>query len=136
MTCPRGSTRWGAPQLVAVALLSLGAAACPGGVDPPDAGVDDGPCPNDLPSECPSPAPSFQADVEPIFASTCDQCHAPGAAVANKPLVDYDDVFRRRSAVLNQVYACTMPPPDAGVVLPPDARSMLLTWLVCGSPDN
>src|SRR5262245_58419460 len=39
-----------------------------------DAGGD---CPNDLPSTCPTPVPSYAADIAPILAAKCEGCHAP-----------------------------------------------------------
>ena len=43
-------------------------------------------CPNDTPSACPSPAPSYVSDVAPIVSSHCLQCHAPGGQAQDKPL--------------------------------------------------
>lgn len=98
-------------------------------------GGDDGSCPNDLPASCPSGAPGYAATIAPLVQARCATCHAPGGQAADRPLDTYDDVFARRSAVLNQVYGCKMPP--AGSPQPTaEERSDLLAWLVCGAPDD
>ena len=38
--------------------------------------------------------------------------------------------------MLDQVYACAMPPSDAGVTLSLEEREALLGWLVCNAPNN
>ena len=70
-----------------------------------------------------------------MIEQACTPCHAPGGEQANRKLVDYAGAFANRSPVLNQVHACRMPPANA----PPlgaDGRKVLLTWLVCGAPNN
>lgn len=100
-------------------------------------GDDDAPsCPNDLPAACPSPPPSFADEVGAIIVSKCGPCHfEDGVAYPRHDFTTYDDVYRRRSAMLNQVYACTMPPPEDGA-LSARERQALLAWFVCGAPDN
>src|SRR5437016_5335100 len=101
-------------------------AAC-GGQDPS--------CPNDLPSSCPSPTPSYRNEVAPIIAGRCLSCHAPGGQEAARPLTTYSQVFSNRGPILTQIFACRMPP--AGSAAPsPQERTLLLGWLVCGAPDN
>lgn len=91
-------------------------------------------CPNDLPKECPTPAPSYDADVAPIVAKHCFPCHAPGGEEEQRPLDTYEHVYARRSSVLTQVYSCSMPP--SGQAVPSSAeRAVLLAWLVCGAPE-
>lgn len=103
-------------------------AACGGAEDP-------GSCPNDLPASCPADAATYASGVAPIIAARCMPCHSPGGEAEERPLNDYADVYARRSAVLNQVHACKMPP--AGAVAPTaDERAALLGWLVCGAPNN
>jgi hypothetical protein len=92
-------------------------------------------CPNDLPPSCPTPTPSYSGDIAGIMDAHCTTCHGPGGDAADKPLLVYDDVFRQRSAVLDQVYHCLMPPPDQRPMTP-QQRANLLAWLVCGSPNN
>jgi hypothetical protein len=96
---------------------------------------DAGSCPNDLPSACPATVPSYKDEVSGILDAHCTTCHGPGGTAAEKPLLTYDDVFRQRSAVLNQVYDCAMPPPDERAMTPVQ-RANLLAWLVCGAPNN
>jgi hypothetical protein len=94
-----------------------------------------GSCPNDLPASCASPAPSYQAKVAPIINLRCITCHSPGGQEASRPLQTYSQVYSERSAVLDQVYACNMPPVSAAQPTEQE-REALLGWLVCGAPQN
>ncbi|HET6982969.1 MAG TPA: hypothetical protein VFI53_12560 [Myxococcaceae bacterium] len=94
-----------------------------------------GDCPNDLPASCPSPSPSYQTTVAPIINLRCVTCHSPGGQEASRPLQTYSQVYSERSAVLNQVYACNMPPGSAAQPTEQE-REALLGWLVCGAPQN
>ena len=111
------------------------AAGCGGGssADPDGAAG----CPNDLPT-CPDPsaAPSYQTEVAPIIETSCLACHGPGGAEqGSHDLSIYDSLYPQRTDVLTQVYNCRMPP--GGVApLSADDRQTLLTWLVCGAPNN
>jgi hypothetical protein len=94
------------------------------------------PCPQDLPASCPANPPSYQADVAPIIAARCATCHSPGGAgSAFFDFTSYASVYAGRGSMLNAVYACNMPPKSAGQ-LAQSERETLLTWLVCGAPDN
>jgi hypothetical protein len=99
----------------------------------PDAGVLD--CPNDLPQACPTPAPSYVSEVQPLIANRCVPCHSPGGLASDRPLDDYTNVYKRRGTVLNEVYTCLMPPADAGQLSDAE-RKQLLSWLVCDAPNN
>lgn len=128
--------------LALVALPAALAAACSTSSSMPpasDAAAGDGgpeACPSDLPAACPSPAPGYDAAVLPVLARRCWGCHGDGGLeVASRDLGTYDAVFRQRSAVLNQVYGCLMPPADAAA-LSADERAAILGWLVCGAPQN
>lgn len=113
------------------ALAALG--ACHGEeTESADAGPS---CPNDLPTACPTPAPSYSSDVAPIVKERCLLCHGPGGPQASVPLADYASIHARRTTVLTQVYGCRMPPAGAAE-LTSDERATLLAWLVCGAPDN
>jgi uncharacterized membrane protein len=92
-------------------------------------------CPNDLPASCPSPAPHFAADVQPVLQARCVRCHTSGGQAGEKPLTTWAEIFGRRSSVLNRVYACVMPP-AAEPQLTEAERRTLLGWLVCGAPDD
>jgi hypothetical protein len=92
-------------------------------------------CPSDLPSACPSPAPSWDGGVQQLIDEKCGGCHKPGGLAFDKPFTDYADVYGYRGVMLDQVYSCYMPPPDAGQ-LDPSQRQELLGWFVCGSPNN
>ena len=63
------------------------------------------------------------------------RCHSAGGPAEDLPWDNYGNIFSHRGAILNQVYACRMPPP----VEPqpnPDERAKLLAWLVCGAQNN
>jgi uncharacterized membrane protein len=110
---------------LAAALASFGI-ACGGSGGPS--------CPNDT-LACPTPAPSYASSVSVIIQNRCLACHSPGGQYASMPFTTYQEVFAARSAILNQVYACRMPP--AGATPPTSTeRTQLLDWLTCGAPNN
>jgi len=92
-------------------------------------------CPNDLPSSCPSPAPSYSSAISSLISAYCLSCHSPGGQEAVIPFTSYQSVYIERSPILDQVYACNMPP-TANLQLTAQERSQLLGWLVCGAPNN
>jgi uncharacterized membrane protein len=107
-------------------VVGLLSAACGGSPAPS--------CPNDS-LACPSPAPGFAASISGIIQNRCQSCHSPGGQQASVPFTSYQDIYARRSAILNQVYACRMPP--AGAAEPTASERMqLIGWLACGAPNN
>ncbi|WP_394824143.1 hypothetical protein [Pendulispora albinea] len=104
-----------------------------------DSSTDPGPsCPANLPEACPSPPPSYEADIKPLMAERCTPCHAPngtGVGRAGRDFTRYDALSAHRTSVLSQVYSCNMPPREA-TALTPSQRSTLLAWLVCNAPNN
>jgi hypothetical protein len=92
-------------------------------------------CPQDLPASCPTLAPSYRQVVAAVIARECTGCHAPDALQSDRDLSTYAGLYANRGAVLDQVYACNMPPAGSPSLDTTD-RVLLLTWLVCGSPDN
>jgi hypothetical protein len=94
-------------------------------------------CTSALPAECPDGgAPSYAAVIAPIVASRClPACHEPGGASGNKPLTTRALIKSRLPTVLTQIYTCRMPPAERPQ-LPEGEADLLLTWLVCGAPDN
>lgn len=92
-------------------------------------------CPDDLPESCPSPAPGWAKDIAPVIEARCASCHVQGGVAADKPFTNHDQVFSRKGAVLNQVYACKMPP-EGATPLSTVERLALESWLVCGAPDD
>lgn len=96
----------------------------------PDVGV----CDRTLP-DCPATPPSYAGNVAAIVHERCAACHYTGSTIAKIDLSSYGGVSANRGSVLNQVYACTMPP-DGGTPLTSAERTTLMTWLVCGAPNN
>jgi hypothetical protein len=114
-------------ELAIVAVLfSLAAAACGGSSSS---------CPTEVPP-CPSPAPSFVAEVNPIIQTTCVPCHGPGGVEANRPYVTYEDmkVHGPFVTMYSQVLGCRMPEPPQQ--LTSSQRQRLLEWFACGEPDD
>ena len=116
--------------LAAVVVALLGP-SCTGSSGTGGAG---GGCPNDLPPACPSNAPGYKATIAPILGVACRSCHEPGGSSLHY-LQTYDEVFALRGPVLDQVYACKMPP-SSYPALSPAERADLLAWLVCGAPND
>jgi uncharacterized membrane protein len=92
-------------------------------------------CPNDLPASGPTPPPSYAKDIAPIVEQTCATCHFPGGPEADRQLVTYDELHADRSAALNQIHACNMPPPTSSPLTAKE-RLLLQSWFVCGAPNN
>ena len=120
-----------------IALLALAGCTSDPHQAPADAGAEAADeCPDDVPAACPSPEPSYANDVAPIFARRCAPCHFPGGIeVATHDFSKYDVIHDQKGAILGQIHACLMPPPDAGAPTP-DERAALLGWIVCGAPQN
>lgn len=125
--------------LAAAVVIAVSAAglstACSSDNSGPQGGGSSGSCPNDLPKSCPSPKPSYKDDVAPLVERRCLVCHFEGGPASAIVLSSYPAIFQRRSAVLNQVYGCKMPPPDAGPLAEGD-RQHLLGWLACDAPND
>jgi hypothetical protein len=141
--------------LLAAAATAALAGACGGGGDGPrvsDAGADRSPsddvtppgpehrdaaapppaCTVQAPTSCPAVAPRYD-DVAPIISARCLGCHW-GEPDGPWPLVDYPHVADWADAVRGDVQTCAMPPPDAGIAMPDSERTLILTWIRCGSP--
>ena len=90
-----------------------------------------------LPSGC-SVAPSYAATIEPLVQRACATCHGPGGVASDRDLTTYANVARLEITELIQIYACQMPPADAGAdaMLSSDERQEMMQWFVCGYPDN
>jgi hypothetical protein len=109
--------------------LGCGSASPSGGADAAEQA-----CAKDLPKSCPSVVPSYRSDIIPLLSSSCIGCHSP-TGIGGYSETTYEDVFQQRSAILDQVYDCLMPPANSGP-LTTQQRETLLAWLVCGAPDN
>jgi hypothetical protein len=92
-------------------------------------------CPDQIPT-CPSPPPSFVAEVSPIVQSVCVPCHGPGGIEASRPYLTYEDMkaFGPFSTMYSQVLGCTMP--MAPQQFMSSERERLLEWFACGEPDD
>jgi hypothetical protein len=89
-------------------------------------------CATTLP-DCPTNPPSYASVVAPIIAIRCVSCHSPGGVEPVHLLETYDEVFKNRGPVLDQVDACLMPQDGS---MPESERTVLLTWFVCDAPNN
>ena len=92
-------------------------------------------CSQDLPATCPSNVPSYQVDVAPIFAGRCVICHSPDGSDSQRDYANLAAIYANRGAILDQVYACRMPP-NGSAEPSTTERATLLAWLVCGAPNN
>ena len=113
----------------------LGACAC-GGWSPATNLGETAVCPNDLPPACPSTVPSFNRDIQSLMQGQCGTCHSPSGTAPDRRFLTYADAFSQRSAFLNQVFSCNMPPLGAVEGFSVPNRELVLTWLVCGAPNN
>jgi hypothetical protein len=111
----------------------------------PDDGADAGPvdypavamaCPPPVATVCPELVPSFAATIVPILDASCNTCHAADVPDAPWPLHDLGDVQAWRDLIIPDLLDCSMPPPGGGVTLSEVDRQQILTWIVCGTPDN
>jgi hypothetical protein len=93
-------------------------------------------CPEQIPT-CPSPPPSFVAEVNPIVQSVCVPCHGPGGIEATRPYLTYEDMkaFGPFTTMYSQVLGCTMPKAPQQF-MGNDDRQRLLEWFACGEPDD
>jgi hypothetical protein len=118
--------------------------------DPPDANVDGAEatvlqlCPVASNEACMSP-PSYQRDVSPILDRYCNNCHSGLVDGGPWPLGGYQHVYDWKDLMVIDVLDCRipaivqghpMPPADAPLPLPREPRDVVVTWLVCGAPDN
>lgn len=124
--------------------LPLSVVACDDAKSPapaalPDAGlVSASVCPK-LDTKCTATqVPSFKSQVAPIIAKSCANgagCHT-GKPGDPWPLTDYQEIVDWKSAFVEDIQGCTMPPADSGVPLTSDDRLVLWQWLTCGTPNN
>jgi hypothetical protein len=121
------------------AVLTAGCANVPSdGGGAGGSGGGDPSCPADLPKSCPPDAAGYKATIAPMFDQLCVACHKPGGQSVHY-LRNYAEVAALAGPVLDQVYACKMPPAASYSMYPPltlTQREELLGWLVCGAPDD
>ena len=125
----------GAASLLVLAVCASAAACAGNDVTTVDAGANQDGCARVLPP-CPSSAPpTYAADVAPNLARYCTTCHFAGSTRAREDFTTYAKVYAARGSILDQVYACAMPPAPS-TTLPDAYRAKMLTWLVCGARDD
>jgi uncharacterized membrane protein len=74
------------------------------------------------------------ADVQPIFEQRCIGCHS-GDPGGPWPLTSYEHAADWANEIRSQMRACSMPPVDAGIVMPTEEREKILLWVRCGAPN-
>jgi len=85
---------------------------------------------------CPSPPPSYRADVVPVLHRKCFACHAGnGAEVDDHDFSSFAKVRAERVAIEGKVRARAMPPAGRQQLTDPE-RQTLLSWLSCQAPEN
>jgi hypothetical protein len=97
-----------------------------------DAEVPTDSCDVSAPTECPTPAPTYET-VAPIFAQRCVICHA-GNWNGPWPLNSYRHVADWKDDIRTNLLACTMPPLEARVPMTRAERLTILTWIRCNIP--
>src|SRR4051812_671542 len=131
MPFPRALTR-----LLLTALLAAGPGCRSSERESPDGSTtEDGGallCTVQAPTACPDPPPQWP-DVQPIFQRRCVSCHN-GMIGGPWPLMQYSHVADWYDVVRAMLLDCSMPPPDAGVSMPDEDRTAILTWILCGLP--
>lgn len=107
-----------------------------GGICTYDPNADPTPgCVTGAPTMCPGTIPSYRTDVAPAITMYCVACHNTAGMAPDKPFTSYAQVYKTRSTILNRLSRCVMPPACA---LQPtsEARTLILSWLVCEAPNN
>lgn len=80
--------------------------------------------------------PSYGDAIAPIVSGKCNQCHTDGGPGMGKfDFSTYSNVYADRQSMLDQIYACRMPPSDASALTDAE-RAALLDWFVCHAPNN
>jgi hypothetical protein len=91
-------------------------------------------CRSQIPTSCPSPAPTYEKDVAPILKQRCYSCH-DGTGV-QWPLTEYDHVADWQDQIRAMMLTCSMPPLDAGIDMPNEERDVILAWIRCNVPEK
>ena len=116
--------------MVMLALAVLGACTTAG---PPQD------CPDDLPPSCPTPAPTFSADVAPLIQTYCAGCHSAGGQEPTPSLVNYSGITgpmgRTASDIEYELNRCGMPKPGSPQ-LTSEQRRTILGWIICGAQND
>jgi uncharacterized membrane protein len=85
---------------------------------------------------CPSPPPSYRADVVPVLRERCFACHAGnGEEVDDHDFSTFEKVHAQRGDIEGKVRARAMPPAGRQQLTEPERRT-LLSWLDCRAPEN
>jgi hypothetical protein len=133
-----------------VVMVVCGALACSsnnsgGGTSDEDSGTSNNSCPA-LPTTCPSTAPSFKTDVDPLIVTYCYQCHSTSSGVGwNGGKYDWTQLSNLQANGANiatqvtEGNMCNMPyVPDNPTSLPTAAeRTTIAEWAgPCMAPNN
>jgi len=87
-------------------------------------------------ASCPSPPPSYRADVVPVLRQKCFACHAgDGDEVEDHDFSSFAKVRAQRASIEGKVRARAMPPSGRQQLTDPE-RQTLLWWLSCHAPEN
>ena len=96
-------------------------------------------CVTTAPTACPTP-PVTYAIVQPILQARCvSVCHNDRTIDPNTNMpiwgfTDYDHVATWADTIRDELFKCSMPPPDAGVPITVDERRAILEFIRCGLP--
>lgn len=134
-------------------LVGIAGSACSAAsqsAPPADAGAPEAAaCPPPRSVGCADPAqvPSYSAQVAPTIEARCSPCHFPGGVIASMfDLSTYAGVVNAQTAILGQLYACSMPPTQGSAqygIAPGTVQGIsaaqaatIEDWILCGAPDN
>lgn len=123
-------------MILGFAMLSFAAAAALGGCNNTTGGGASGSsCSASISASCPTTAPSYANDVEPLLRTYCVSCHAAGGQESDKPLDTYAAVSARIGDVQSQLATCSMPPSDESQPTTAELTT-ILDWITCGAQNN
>jgi hypothetical protein len=98
---------------------------------------DDATCLADAPATCPTTGvPSYATQIAPLINQYCvTECHNPSGSASDQKIATYAQISGKATDVFNQIYSCNMPYQPSPIPTT-DERVTLLTWFVCGTPNN
>lgn len=78
-------------------------------------------------------APTFRADILPVFQARCAHCHGP-TRMRHEDFTNYQTVVSMKEQIYDTVVVKKNMP--IGMRLPPDAVNMIATWIQNGMPEG